>query len=175
VSKNYRLIVFVALLIVLGIAAYLSMNFFSASVENATLAKPNTISSLKDALSTPSSFECTMIKGDTPQVAYIKNGKIRIDDASQGSGTGQSLLITNEFMFAWSEKGGVKIALDQNAKNSVEVFEKQIEQVTGNPEGITEDKLSCQNKFVDDARFIPPTDISFYEIGSAQVGVFDKQ
>ncbi len=134
-------------------------------------------SQIAAAISSGQPISCTMTKKDgTSSMQYMmKDKKMKITGiVAQGTTTPASMISDGSFMYTWdaTTKQGMKIALSTDGQLSEEDRQK-----TGDIPSINSDAdkkkledegytVDCNAATIDDAEFVPPTDVKFSDFST---------
>lgn len=179
-SKTIMILGTLVVILVLGGAGYMVMGkYLTPSVSAPTMAPKasptatSVISSIQDALSKSLSLKCDFSDEKTGQktIAYMKAGSIRSDIMGKTKEENSSVILKDKKMYMWTGKQGMTMAFDMNemmkdlpsgtpkapgtsqAPNGAQMME-QLEKF----------KEKCQPAAVDDALFVPPSDVVFQDL-----------
>jgi hypothetical protein len=132
--------------------------------------------SIKDALSKSLSLQCAFTDDQTnaKTTAYLKSGAIRGDVTGKTPTENSSFIMKDKMMYFWTGKQGMKMAFNPDEmKEMMPSVSPSTQKPTGMSGGenganmiemLEKFKDSCKPAVIEDALFVPPSDVTFQDL-----------
>lgn len=169
------ILVVLAVILFAGMAGFFFLSQKKAPQKEATTTTmqptptaTNAFTSIQDALSRSLSLQCDYQSSDASTTAYIKAGSVRADTTSTKLKNTSSLILKDKKVYMWSGTKGTMMTYDFDITPTVTPVAGKVTPTTQNPQDaigmIEKYKESCKAATVDDALFVPPTNVTFTDM-----------